>query len=345
MSWMKARLRKFETHWKLESVYPIALFFMLLVFSVQIFLWRKFAFEASNTQIKLLFANDPEPYLLDLGAMCNSLKDFKCSKRQFRKVLDKNPYQRNALANLGIASAQLKEWDKARTYFESYFSIGGSAGDVMYWYAESIEALEGREAAVWWYYESLAILQENPKALEKLVMILLQLGRYHEAASAIASVHHGQLNENSSELELFDQSMNLWESHQFKTPGEMMLPSFFEEQLFAGVRLSANSRWRIASINFEYEKVVLNEDLISESFLRVPAQSLVKTSLHTPVGTFEVSSVKVPELLMLGHTFKDVTVYYCAECPTIVGRAIMDQFTHEEFQKGSVKYFVLSQGF
>jgi hypothetical protein len=351
MVWRTELLNKLRVKVKKEVVMPFALFAFLFVLTVQTFLWQEFAFEATAAQLRQFVWSDPNKYHTELGSICNTLKDFKCSKKHFSELVKVNPFNRAALANLAIAQSQLAEWQEAKVKFESYFSIGGGAADVMFWYAQTIEATEGAENSLQWYYESLAISAAtsasasapNLQVLEKLVSVLLQLKRFNEAASAIASVHQGNINEGSVAFELFEQSLNLWESHQFQVADDLTLPSFFENQVYSGVRLSANSRWRVAILNFEFERVVISEDLINESFLRAPAEDKARTTLQTPFGTFEVTNMDVPEVFILGKSFKNVKASVCKECPIIIGRSIVDTFARTSQQKGAVTYLSLKQ--
>ena len=304
-------------------------------------MWREFAFEATVIQAKNLVWSDQNEYHTELGSICNTLKDFECSKYQFGQLVQRNPYNRTALANLGIAFANLEQWHQAKVKFESYFSVGGNASDVLYWYARSIESIEGLGSGVQWYYESLALGRKNEIALEALVSLLLQQRKFNEAASAIASVYQGALLDTSDAYELFEQSLNLWESHGFKENEEIVLPSFFENQVYSGIRLSANSRWRVAILNFEFQKIVVNRELINEAFLRTPADSKPQMSLQTPFGSFEVTPMEVPEIFVFGRAFKNVKVNICDDCPTIIGRPIIDAFQRTTVQRGSVQYITL----
>ena len=107
--------------------------------------WKGHLFEATWIQVKSIVVPANQRDLMQLGAICNSLKEFECSKNQFGELVRRFPRIAKGHANLAIALARLGEFEKARQSFRNYFRMGGRAFDAMYWMGKAQWGLEEKK--------------------------------------------------------------------------------------------------------------------------------------------------------------------------------------------------------
>lgn len=170
----------------------VGLVFVLVVLAVQLVLWGPHAFEVTYLQGRMLLGQETRENRLERGAICNSLKKHDCAVKIFTQLVEQNPMDRTALANLAINYVQTEKSEKAQPHFEAYFSLGGSGFDVMYWYAKSLRDLGELDRGRDWLYYSLVQNSEYESSAKELFHELVDDGRPYEATSLIGSLTSGK---------------------------------------------------------------------------------------------------------------------------------------------------------
>jgi tetratricopeptide (TPR) repeat protein len=117
------------------------------------------------------------------GARCNSNGDMTCSEAVFNRLLELDPSDNGALANLAMAESRLGEHDQALKHFDSYFTHGGRGVDAMFLMAKSLNAV-GKKS------DSLVLCDRALKESSNLIdvaqfkaRLMLELGQFTEAAT------------------------------------------------------------------------------------------------------------------------------------------------------------------
>lgn len=125
------------------------------------------------------------PELRKMGARCNTDGDLKCSKAVYARVVELDPSDRAALANLAMAESEIGLHAEAIQHFESYFAQGGRGVDAMFFLAKSHDARGDKESALQWCTQALSESANLVDVAEYAARLRLQLGRFQEAETFI----------------------------------------------------------------------------------------------------------------------------------------------------------------
>jgi tetratricopeptide (TPR) repeat protein len=154
--------------------YRIPLFFaVVFIFSTfQTVLFRQYAFEMSALLTKEAIGLSSVRDQKKMGAICNSVERYRCSIRHFEIVLNRYPFDREALGNLAVASAMSEDLTRAQSYFAAYFGSGGNSHDVIYWYAHTLRNMGKYDEAMKWARDALVEIPSQSEYGQMLSEIL-----------------------------------------------------------------------------------------------------------------------------------------------------------------------------
>ncbi|MGZ3721815.1 MAG: tetratricopeptide repeat protein [Bdellovibrionales bacterium] len=127
------------------------------------------------------------PQLYELGRGCNASGDMNCSRKVFKRLVELNPNDMTALANLGMTESKAGRHSDAVPVYELYFKRGGSAYDVMAYYASSLSALGKTDLALEWYTLALKVNPHLMDVAENITTILIEKGETSRAEKFIDS--------------------------------------------------------------------------------------------------------------------------------------------------------------
>lgn len=122
------------------------------------------------------------PQLYTLGGNCNSDGDMVCARAVFKRILELNPNDLVALANLGMAESKSGHHEQALPLYEIYFNRGGNGYDTMAYYAGSLNAVGDKAQALNWY---MRVLKSNPRLVdvaESVTSLLIEMDQPERAA-------------------------------------------------------------------------------------------------------------------------------------------------------------------
>jgi len=123
--------------------------------------------------------------LYQMGAECNSKGDTDCSIAVFQRVLEMDPKDMTALANLGMAQARADHNEDAVATLKKYFDRGGQAIDAMAYYAQALNNQGRQTEALSWYAQTLAQSPNLIDVVESMVKILAAQSRYQEGLDLV----------------------------------------------------------------------------------------------------------------------------------------------------------------
>jgi tetratricopeptide (TPR) repeat protein len=154
--------------------YRIPIFFgAVFIFSTfQTVLFHEHAFEMSALLVKEATGVASIREQKKMGAICNSVERYRCSIRHFEKVLEKYPFDREALGNLAVASAMSEDFNRAQSYFSAYFGSGGTGHDVTYWYAQTLHNMGRQDEAMRWVRDALVEIPLQSEYGQRLAKFL-----------------------------------------------------------------------------------------------------------------------------------------------------------------------------
>ena len=180
-----------------------------------------------------------KPYdYLHILAECRVHSYHICSDLAAERVIKKFPGNSMALRHMAIRSVQEAKYEKAASLFAAYFSKGGSAADVNYWYSQLLLEQGEEEKAVRWSY--LAVLQdpENELYAKALHELLVEMDKSLEALALIGFITKGRPQEHrywSAEIARLENSSAELEKMM---KGDMSVPIRGEEAYVPVVQAS-----------------------------------------------------------------------------------------------------------
>lgn len=123
--------------------------FFILSFSFIVFLagvlghclyWRQYSLHAIYWQTRGLVPYHSYQSFYELGRICNTLKRFSCSQKNFSQLLEQYPFDTEILFNLAVSEFHLGHHKKSIEYWENYFSLVGVNAEAGGFYAQSLMA-------------------------------------------------------------------------------------------------------------------------------------------------------------------------------------------------------------
>lgn len=332
-----------ESNWRTmgKGIYLSSLVAFTVFMGVQLVLWQKFSLEVSWFLLKRVTAQASIDDWLDMGAICNSLEKFDCSVDAFSKVIDRQPRNRQALANLAIAHCRLSQWTQAQRYFEAYFSLGGEAFDTMFWYARTLSRLGERERGVEWYYKTLTKKADFMEASTELVDHLMTMTRYEEALSFIAHINNG----NPEKDVFWGQkvvSLNAYmhgneKDREAITKESLKVPSLNGEGFYLPVWMEERGNVAFILVDDTQPDIILPRELVD---VRLIEKVMEKKNLRTDDS---VDEVIVPSLRIGPWWLTDVRVSLCDGCQMRVGQGLLNHLNMKEWTRFGVDFLMFSQ--
>ena len=234
------------------------LVFFFAFLSIQFYLWKELSIDATYYLLKATFYDTNESSLLKLGGYCNTLKDYECAEKYFKKAVYLNPLNKTAVANLAMSYSRLKKWAKSESHYQAYFSMGGTGFDVMYWYAKTLQNLSSLQDYKGWYYLSLS---KNPsffKAPQSLIEQLLKEDKVLEAMSVIGGVNKYQPNKKKYWFKLLNQSRFNKTLQVSNKENSFMLASIKDAGIYVPVWLEDSKRMELFKIDLKGRNIIIN---------------------------------------------------------------------------------------
>lgn len=319
----------------------LVVFVVLIAFLVQMILWRQFSLEASFLLAKKGLQGPKIPVLMQLGAICNSLEDFKCSTRYFRQVVEQNPSDQQALANLAMGLSRLGQWKRARSHYQAYFSLGGNGFDALLWYGKTLAELEDPSQGLDWYYFALAVNPQYDDGAKLLVDELVKMKRYHEALSVIGAMTGGEpvrdIYWSDQENAIVDR---LDTNGPHFIPESLRFPSWVGQAPYAPVRVSPKGRVLYFVINPSFRWVVINQDVVDESRIYIPPET-EEVELPTVGGGVKAKKITLGHFQVGPWVFENQEVLFCEGCPAQIGNSLLTELDLHKWQKNRIDFVEL----
>lgn len=319
----------------------LALSFLVLFFAImtiQLFIWKDYGFEATYFRIKQLAGVSTLQDRIAVGAICNTLQRFECSVKEFTQVVEEDPNNKKALANLAIAYSMQGLWKSARPHYEAYFSLGGDSYDALYWYGKTVEALNGSEKSIPWFYYALAINNKSVNGVRSLYSSLLEMGSVVEALSLIGSFTRGRPYTSVD-----------WQEKLLKTEfkivdGETVrLPSLDGRFHFLPLKLSEKGRPHFFRISEKSQVTIIDEDLIFEDLIPRP-KVIEYESLRTREGLIDGYYVVVPKVFIGDYLLQNINAFVCSGCHSSLSTRDMKGFSVSGEIKYQIPFLKLKKG-
>lgn len=323
--------------WSLIIV--LSTFFVSLL--MQFTLWKQYSLEATYMQLKNIFLKESIANDLELGAICNSLNDILCAKNYFSKVIDKEPNNKLALANLAIVLAKQERWMEAEPYFKSYFSLGGSSFDVFYWFGITRKALKSLEEGTHWLLHSLKINPDYQKASETLVDYFLKSNDVVLALSLIGHITRG----HPEDYHYWNDFLN---RKKFIEPSEeeslevknWQIVSLDGANYYLGLLLRENTRLKFFSLFNDMEYNLINKDVLNEMLVQVKSDS-EKKIIKVNDRTLKVYPVSFSDVSISGQGVGEIEFFTCETCPNVLGKKFLDNYQLQYWSDNHIYYLSL----
>lgn len=96
------------------------------------------------------------PELGRLGAECNTARNLECSEAVYTKIIELDPSDTIAIANLAMTKTKLAKHEDAERLYKIFFANSGVAVDVLAYYGETLTALEKHDEALLLYKDFIS---------------------------------------------------------------------------------------------------------------------------------------------------------------------------------------------
>jgi tetratricopeptide (TPR) repeat protein len=306
---------------------------------MQLLIWRQYSLEASYIQIKNLLGKQNIENLIELGSICNSLKDYDSSEKYFNKVMQINPNNKLALANLGILLSKKGEWQKSLPALRSYFSLGGQSFDATYWYGKSLINLKQYREGWGWIFQSL---RENPTFFDGALELVEEFSKRRDwglTLSLIGAITGGHPEAFDYWYDFVGQEKFLSFPELEKDPNLLIL-SLDNVNYYLPVVLRSPSRIKYFSLFEDVEFNLMNSDIINELRLIIPERSEEITIKYND-RPLKVREIKISDVTSLGKKFSQVSFYFCESCPNILGKPFLKNFNLEYWTENKIQFLNL----
>lgn len=330
----------FIIKWSLLS----SLILLLVFLAYQFLVWKEYSFEASYLQVRDYLVDGDIEAQMQMGTICNSLEKYECSVEYFSEVVQRQPQHRSALANLGIALTQLQQYKEARPHFEAYFSLGGEAYDVIFWYGRVLSVVENAEKGLEWYYFSLLSNPDYRQPVDQIVAELSHQQRQYEAISLIGGYLRGIISSNG---ELEREVYRLDDAAKKNTavhPGEIQVdvPAIIDQLYYFPVSFAPEGRITFFTLNPNFEYVTINQDILDEHSLVIPAEAK-EIEIQGLSVLKQGKAFRVPYLRLGPWDFVDEQVVFCEMCSPMVGRQVLNRFKISSIRKHRTEFLTLQR--
>jgi tetratricopeptide (TPR) repeat protein len=319
-----------------------SLILFMLLMTYQFTVWRQHSFEATYLLMRKAMGTLPEEEAYrQLGSLCNGLENYPCSLSYFQRIVDRNPRDKSALANLAISLGHMGRWREAKSHLNAYFSLGGGAYDAVYWYGKSVAKVESPEKGLEWLYYSLQLNQtENSEAVRELCSELREMGRFYEALSLIGGYLSGVYHKNRFWHQMVDGLLR--EAKKQSGPhGVVDLPGISHQLYYMPVTLREDGRVQYFVVNPNAERVSLSFDQLDENSILVPADAK-EIELKSLNGVKTAKKFSIDLFRMGPWSFKNVEVVVCATCAPTIGKSLLKKFDVTTVRKHRTEFLSLS---
>ncbi|MCB9024908.1 MAG: hypothetical protein H6625_01200 [Bdellovibrionaceae bacterium] len=318
----------------------LSLFFITLL--MQFIFWKQYSLEATYVQLKNIFLKETTSNYLELGAICNSLEDTQCAKKYFSHIIEREPNNKLALANLAMVLTKQKNWKDAEPLFKAYFTLGGESYDVFYWFGLTEKAIHGVESGMYWVLHSLKINPDYLLAGEEIVNHYLAQNNLPLSLSIIGSLTRGH-PENYKYWNSFLNRKEFIDDIDDENPGKVNweLVSLDGLNYYLPLVLRKNTRIKFFSVFNYVESNLISTDTLNE--LLIPSQNIKeKKIIKFNERSLSVYPVFFPEIYVAGKKIEDVVFYTCKSCPNVIGSKFLDKYELQYWTENKIDFLKIS---
>ena len=310
-------------------------------FTQQYASWGKFAFESFLLRVKTTFRVASLDDLAQLGRICNALKKHDCSIDAYGTIVAQRPTDTTALANLAMAQTKAQRYAEALPNYESFFKLGGSALDVLYWNGRTLKELGRTKEAISAYYRTI---QADPTLLdvtEEIVELLAQSNRHDEALGVIGSFIH-RLPSYRSYWSATIVTINAALEQKVGTSRavQMLKIPAIGEHHFLPIKFSTENPYGFALVDTGATYLTMGATVVRDTRLKTQTGA-ERIAVRTPTGIIEALRITVSELYIGPIHLRNVEAAVCEECPFLAGQSVLSRFTMQTLREDDTNFLIL----
>lgn len=321
----------------------ITLISVFVFFCAQFFTWGQYSFDATYLMAKQYSGMAEEKDYLELGAMCNAIKNRECALKYFKKVVDYNPRHKKALANLGINYALNGQWRQAKTNIEGYFSLGGNGYDVLLWYGRIMEALEGGGASIEWSYLALASKPTYKDAAYELIHRLKDQGKFMESLSVIGGMAEGHPSQGEEWLESFlnvQDQVRKDDWSMSKEQDSFQLAKVKGRHFYLPVSLKKGRPMKLFAIDRSVEQMWIDEDFVFANQISIPVDAPTH-SLEWGGKRYVGREILLEEAYVGPWQYKSIKAVACGKCPFLFGAQPLSRLSYKLWSRHQTEFLTI----
>lgn len=316
-------------------------FLLILFMTFQVVIFRQYAFEVTWLYSKEAMGISNPYDQRKLGAICNTIGRYNCSVRIFSELQKKWPGDTEVLSNLAMALTLSNNEAEAFPYFKAYFSSGGKAFDVMYWYGKALKSSGANQEALTWFYNVIYYKPDDIDAAKELVSTLVTLNRPVEALSFIASLIDHKRDDESSELwmselknledpvrRMASEKLSGVEENLKNEDVEFKLPSLDGRRFFVPFKTRQGDFHFIVADENSSDFTISTEDIkfLGWSYSKISDSVAMVHKAH--IGPLEI---------------KNFEVSLCKSCSSHIGNRFLTSFNARIDGRGKIPYLILQR--
>lgn len=330
---MESELRVFD---RKKLIRNLLLLVTLGLVCLQSFRWENYAFEVTWLGLKSSVVGLEFEDHLRFGSICNSIGAYRCSEEQFSKALLLQPKHLASMGNLAIARSHLNDKELAERSFERYFSEGGLAYDVMYFYAQSLLEMGEKEKGLNWMYRSLSVHTSNQKVANELLDQLSLFEKYYEALSLAGALSESDPTTQEFWRLKFDSLVHFLDQQEKLEVSSIRIPSLDGKSYFVPVRPDENSSWSLFVVDRTEPEVMLNEELLSKW-----SYSSYEKLKDDHKDSKKQQKIVLDQLIVGPWELQNIEVLVCQSCQPRLGRSILNYLSIEKGQDQIMNHIIL----
>ncbi len=294
---------------------------------------------AFNPAYALTIANLEE--VQKIHERCLRGADHECLVAAYQRMIQNDPNDVSAKANLAFQLTTLKRFTDADPIYREILASGTGTYDLMAFHAVNLTGLGQRLDAIKWFEKSLGINPNLVDATQKLASLYVQEKRPAEAISLLQSFIYrfpsaaGSLSGDlSADLELFERA---------KPVERIRLVGFSDGHFALPLQLRENKTAELFMVDTGASVVSMPKSDIEKYW-----PELLKKSRPTQFSLADGSKIEaqvatLPLVKIGSWDFKNIEVAFCDSCARLAGMSLLKKLKMETSSDGELSTLTLSR--
>lgn len=269
--------------------------------------------------------------------------ELDCAIKNWQKVVDKNPLDTTAIANLAMLLAKAEQYEEAIPHFRKTIDLGAGAYDTFSWFATSLLRTGNHDEAIDWYYRALSVEPALRDITEELSSLLVLENRPYEAISLLANFGQTIGSPHYFDARIISILYTLEHGNEIEETKKAVKAVSFDRHFYLPARLNEGGNIKIFLVDTGASYLTFNESFLQDEMVDF---TTVKKTINMKIadgGIIEGKLVKLNYFELAGHKFEDVLAVVCDTCLSLLGQNVLDKFDMQTKKQSGIDFLYLQK--